>query len=69
LDELGRDPAIEDVHRRWIAFRRRRPWLTDARLEVTAVENQRLELRVTSRQGEGDGVEVVELRFGGTVAP
>ena len=67
LDDLRPDRDGEDAHRRWIAFRRERPWLTDARLEVTAVANQRLELRVTSRGG--DESEVVELRFGDTVAP
>jgi glycosidase len=65
FDELTPDPAVEDLHRRLIALRRERAWLTDAHLEVTAVANQRLELRVTARHGDGE--LLLELRFGDTV--
>jgi cyclomaltodextrinase len=65
LDELVRDAGVEDLHRRLIAFRRERPWLTDGHLEVTSVENQRLELLVRSRHG--DDRQSLEARFGGTV--
>jgi glycosidase len=65
FDELRPDPAVEDLHRRLIALRRERAWLTDAHLEVTAVANQRLELRVTARHGDGE--LLLELRFGDTV--
>lgn len=49
LDDLVREPTVEDLHRQWIAFRRERPWLTTATLEVGEVTNERLSYVVTDR--------------------
>ena len=51
LDDLvhQRDVGLEDRHRWWIAFRRDRPWLTRATLEVGAVANEQLSFVVRDR--------------------
>ncbi len=50
LPSTGRDPDLFDTHRRLIALRRARPWVTDARLEVTVTENHHLQYVVSSTQ-------------------
>ncbi len=60
LDDLspiadGSGPLTE-LHREFIEWRRARPWLTQAALEIDAVDNQALRYHVT---GEGGRVDVV----------
>jgi cyclomaltodextrinase len=62
LDDLVRDDEVEALHRRLVAFRKERPWLTDASLVVGGVENRRLSYAV---RGEGGAAVHVALGFGG----
>lgn len=43
------DPAVLELYRRLIAFRRRHPWLTDARIATSAVANRYLRITATPR--------------------
>ncbi|HUP84169.1 MAG TPA: alpha-amylase family glycosyl hydrolase [Acidimicrobiales bacterium] len=61
LDDLRRDVDLEDVHRRLIAFRRDRPWLTDGVLEIGAVANERLEVVVTGESGRRSIAATLDL--------
>ena len=65
FDDLTRDPAIEERYRHWIAFRRERPWLTTAALEVGDVANERLSYSLRDRGS--NRTMTVELELSGEV--
>jgi glycosidase len=58
FSDLVRDAEVEDRYRHWIRFRRDRPWLTTATLEVVEVANERLRYVVTDSRS-AEAVEVV----------
>jgi len=65
----GRAAGVLALHQRLIALRRRHPWLVDAVLEVTAVENERLVYRLSRRDGGSERLEVVLNLSEAQVAP
>lgn len=46
--------GVLELYRRLIAFRRRNPWLTDARIETSDVTNTYLRIAATPRSGDTD---------------
>src|SRR5438477_402279 len=58
LPESPPQHAATDQHRRWINFRRSRPWLTDAAIEVISKTNRRLQYHVA------DAVVTIDLDNG-----
>ncbi|TML86073.1 MAG: alpha-amylase [Actinobacteria bacterium] len=58
LPESPPQHAATDQHRRWINFRRSRPWLTDAAIEVISKTNHRLQYQVA------DAVVTIDLDNG-----
>ena len=44
-------PDVERSYRRAIGLRRRHPWLVDAQIELTQVEDARVVVRARARQG------------------
>jgi glycosidase len=46
------DPVVLELYRRLIAFRRRTPWLTDARIATSDVENTSIRITAVPRAGD-----------------
>ena len=69
FDELVPDPEAEDRHRRWIGFRRERPWLTTGVLEVGAVANEQLAYVVRARDAHAAIAVGLDLSGGGAGPP
>ena len=69
FDDLDRDGTTEDLHRRWIAFRRQRPWLTTGVLEVGAVANEQLSFVVSGRDGTRAVAIALDLSGADPAAP
>ena len=65
LPSPDRRADLLDLHRRLIAIRRERPWLTDAHLDVTVTENEHLQYRVA----KGRRALLVALDLGGKLTP
>ena len=50
----GTNTGVLELYRRLIAFRRRTPWLTDARIVTSDVSNTYVQITATARDSEGE---------------
>lgn len=57
----GTDPVVLELYRRLIAFRRRTPWLTDARIATSNVANTSIQIAAAARSSSSGTEEALTL--------